>query len=229
MQNSGPLLKLPRIANNGAVATAPSNSKITLEIIMKKTLLILITTFLLTGCSGNITTSEALPSEESNTQAQTMTDISKEEKSPATLKESVKTENTHEYFCDKFILTVDDKQFDLSTIVPEISSVSELYPITDEQLYILGRIDEKYNALIIYDFTTEEFIFSEAGTTMCWVQNKFETVRYLKDNIVYDLDGTIIYQAEDSRLISMIEYVAEDFMVTVTNLNYENPEEIWIK
>ena len=64
---------------------------------------------------------------------------------------------------------------------------------------------------------------------MCWVQGKFETVRYLKDNVVYNLDGNIIYQPNDDKLISMIEYVVEDFLITVTDSNYENPEEIWIK
>ena len=135
----------------------------------------------------------------------------------------------HEYFCDKFLLTADDNQIDLTTIDPALSSVSELYPISNEQLYILGRIDENYNSLMVYDFTREKIIFSEHGTTMCWVQDKFETARYLKDNMVYDFDGNIIYRPDADKLISMIEYVAEDFMVTVTDLNYENPEEIWIE
>jgi len=135
----------------------------------------------------------------------------------------------HQYFCDKFTLTVDDKQFDLKEIEPELSSVSELYPIAGEQLYILGRVDENSNLLMVYDFTEEEFVFAERGTTMCWVQDKFETVRYLKDNVVYDLAGTIIYQPDESNFISMIEYVVEDFKVTVTDANHENPQEIWIE
>lgn len=135
----------------------------------------------------------------------------------------------HQYFCDKFTLTVDDKQFDLTEIDPEISSVSELYPIAGEQLYILGRVDENVNLLIIYDFTKEEFVFTEHGTTMCWVQDKFETVRYLKDNVVYDLEGNVIYQPDESNLVTMIEYVVEDFKVTVTDANHENPQEIWIE
>lgn len=135
----------------------------------------------------------------------------------------------HQYFCDKFTLTVDDKQFDLTEIDPEISSVSELYPIAGEQLYILGRVDENVNALMVYDFTKEEFVFAEHGTTMCWVQDKFETVRYLKDNVVYDLEGNIIYQPDESNLVSMIEYVVEDFKVTVVDANHENPQEIWIE
>ncbi len=135
----------------------------------------------------------------------------------------------HQYFCDKFTLTVDDKQFDLTEIDPEISSVSELYPIAGEQLYILGRVDENVNSLMVYDFTEEKFVFAEHGTTMCWVQDKFETVRYLKDNVVYDLEGNIIYQPDESNLVSMIEYVVEDFKVTVVDANHENPQEIWIE
>ena len=135
----------------------------------------------------------------------------------------------HQYFCDKFTLTVDDKQFDLKEIDPEMSSVSELYPIAGEQLYILGRVDENVNSLMVYDFTKEEFVFAEHGTTMCWVQDKFETVRYLKDNVVYDLEGNVIYQPDESNLVSMIEYVVEDFKVTVTDANHENPQEIWIE
>jgi len=135
----------------------------------------------------------------------------------------------HQYFCDKFTLTVDEKQFDLKEIVPEISSVSELYPIAGEQLYILGRVDENVNALMVYDLTKEEFVFAELGTTMCWVQDKFETVRYLKENVVYDLDGNIIYRPDESNRISMIEYVVEDFKVTVVDENNENPQEIWIE
>ena len=135
----------------------------------------------------------------------------------------------HQYFCDKFVLTVDDKQFDLKEIDPQISSVSELYPIAGEQLYILARVDENVNALMVYDFTEEAFVFAQHGTTMCWVQDKFETVRYLKDNVVYDLEGNIIYQPDESNLVSMIEYVVEDFKVTVTDANHENPQEIWIE
>ena len=135
----------------------------------------------------------------------------------------------HQYFCDKFTLTVDDKQFDLTELEPELSSVSELYPIAGEQLYILGRVDENVNSLMIYDFTEERFVFAQHGTTMCWVQDKFETVRYLKDNVVYDLAGNIIYRPDESNLVSMIEYVVEDFKVTVTDVNHENPQEIWIE
>ena len=143
--------------------------------------------------------------------------------------ESVKAEPSHNYYCDTFLLTVDEKQFDLTTIVEDLSSVSELYPISDDHLYILGRIDESTNAMLVYDFIKEDFVLVVKGSTMCWVQNKFETLRYLKDNKVYDYEGTIIYEPEDTKLISMIEYVVEDFLITVTDSNYENPEEIWMK
>ena len=83
--------------------------------------------------------------------------------------------------------------------------------------------------MFVYDFTKEDFAFVAEGTTMCWVQNKFETIRYLKDNIVYDYEGNVIFEAANSQLINMIEYVAEDFMITVTDRNYENPKEIWIE
>ena len=171
---------------------------------MKRLFIILTTALLLAGCS-----------EKSETQN--------------TTKELIEETVSHEYYCDKFLLTADDNQLDLTTIEPSLSSVSELYPISEDHLYILGRIDENYNALMIYDFTAKKIIFSKQGTTMCWVQNKFETVRYLKDNVVYDLDDNIIYQPEESKLIEMIEYVAEDFKITVTDADYTNPEEIWIE
>ncbi len=134
----------------------------------------------------------------------------------------------YQYFCDKFMLTVDNKQFDLKEIEPELSSVSELLPITNEQLYILGRIDETSNAMLIYDFTKKAFVFQEQGSTLCWIQDEYDSVRYLKENVVYDLDGNVIYEAKESELISMIEYVEKDFKVSVTDLEHENPQEIWI-
>ena len=181
---------------------------------MKKYLLILTILFLLSGCNAKNELS-TLPVE----------DIMTTEK----VVESVREEPAHQYFCDTFLLTVDEKQFDLSELVPELSSVSELYPISDDHLYILGRIDEDTNAMFVYDFIKEDFSLIVEGSTMCWVQNKFETLRYLKDNVVYDYQGNIIYEAGDSQLISMIEYVVEDFMITVTDMNYENPEEIWME
>ena len=55
------------------------------------------------------------------------------------------------------------------------------------------------------------------------------TVRYLKDNVVYDLEGNVIFLPDESNLVSMIEYVVEDFKVTVVDVNHENPQEIWIE
>ncbi|MBR5596714.1 MAG: hypothetical protein IKW30_04830 [Lachnospiraceae bacterium] len=184
---------------------------------MKKYILSLILLLALTGCTKKTDTTtssvnETIPSES----------ISEE------TNESVKITPTHDYYCDDFILTVDEKQFDLTTIIPKLSSISELYPISDDHLYILGRIDETTNAMMVYNFAKEDFVLAIEGTTMCWVQNKFETLRYLKNNTVYDYEDNIIYQPEDSKMINMIEYVVEDFMVTVTDANYENPEEIWL-
>ena len=183
---------------------------------MKKYLLILSILFLLSGCRNQA---------EPPTSTDSLTDSTVTE----SVKESVRQEPAHEYFCDTFLLTVDNKQFDLSTLVPELSSVSELYPISDNYLYILGRIDEGTNAMMVYDFTKEDFALIVEGSTMCWVQNQFDTLRYLKDNVVYDYEGNIIYETKDSKVISMIEYVVEDFMITVTDSNFENPEEIWFK
>lgn len=181
---------------------------------MKKYLLILTFLFLLTGCADK--TKEAVSTNEV---------ISTENE----VTESVREEPAHQYYCDGFLLTVDEKQYDLTTLIPELSSVSELYPISDDHLYILGRIDESTNAMMVYDFTKEDFALAVQGSTMCWVQNKFETLRYLIDNVVYDYEGHIIYETDDSKIISMIEYVVEDFMITVTDSNYENPEEIWLE
>lgn len=184
---------------------------------MQKTLLLFILLLLLIGCKNqppeNTSLSDAMDTLETTTNEAV---------------DSIKEESSHEYFCDTFLLTVDHKQVDLTTIIPELSSVSELYPITDDHLYILGRIDETTNAMMVYDFVKEDFVIAIQGTTMCWVQNKFETLRYLKDNTVYDYEGNIIFQPEDSKIISMIEYVVEDFLVTVTDMNYENSEEIWL-
>ena len=182
---------------------------------MKKYCLLLLMSLLLTGCTNKNAISEVSETAVLETSAQETAD-------------TVKIEPTHEYYCDTFLLTVDQNQFDLTTIIPELSSVSELYPISENYLYILGRIDETTNAMLVYDFEKEEFILTVKGSTMCWVQNKFETLRYLKNNTVYDYEENIIYQPEESKLISMIEYVAEDFLITVTDINCENPEEIWL-
>ncbi len=135
----------------------------------------------------------------------------------------------HQYFCDKFMLTVDDKQINLLEVVPELSSVSQLLPITNNQLHILGRIDENSNALIIYDFKKEEIVFLREGTTMCWIQDDYDSVRYLMNNIVYDLEDNVIYQSEKDNTITMIEYVEKDFKVTVTEPESDTPQEVWVE
>lgn len=135
----------------------------------------------------------------------------------------------HEYFCDKFMLTVDDKQYDLTLVEPELSSVSALQPITNQQLFILGRIDENSNMLLIYDFKKDEFVFHEQGITMCWIQDDYDSVRYLKENVVYDLDGNVIYQADSEHTVNMIEYVETDFCVTIADLEHQNPEQVWVE
>ena len=137
-------------------------------------------------------------------------------------------EKTHEYYCDKFMLTVDEKQYDLSELVPDLSSVSALQQITNRHLFILGRVDEHNNMLLVYDFKKDEFIFNEKGMTMCWIQDDFDSVRYLKENTVYDLEGTVIYQPDEDCAISMIEYVDKDFCVTVVDSERENPQQIWV-
>ena len=138
-------------------------------------------------------------------------------------------EKTHEYYCDKFMLTVDDKQYDLSEVVMDLTSVSELLPITNDQLFILGRIDENTNALMIYDFKKDAITFSMRGTTMCWIQDEYDSVRYLMDNVVYNLEGNIIYQPDETHRIQMIEYVDRDFCVTIVDLEHQNPEQVWVE
>ena len=137
-------------------------------------------------------------------------------------------EKTHEYYCDKFMLTVDDKQYDLSELEPELSSVSALQQITNRHLFILGRINEKDNMLLVYDFKKDEFVFHEKGMTLCWVQDDFDSARYLKENTVYDLDGNVIYQPDAECAVSMIEYVDKDFCVTVVDSERQNPQQIWV-
>ena len=135
----------------------------------------------------------------------------------------------HEYFCDKFMLTVDDKQYDLLETEPGLSSVSALQQITNRHLYILGRIDESNNMLLVYDFKKDEFVFHDQGITMCWVQDDFNSVRYLKEDVVYDLEGKVIYQPDADHTINMIEYVEKDFCVTIADMNHQNPEQVWVE
>lgn len=134
-----------------------------------------------------------------------------------------------EYFCDKFMLTVDDQQYDLLETEPELSSVSALQQITNRHLFILGRIDESNNMLLIYDFKKNEFIFQDKGITMCWIQDDFDSVRYLKEDVVYDLEGSVIYQPDAEHTINMIEYVDKDFCVTIADLEHQNPEQVWVE
>ncbi len=142
---------------------------------------------------------------------------------------AMQSNKTHEYYCDKFMLTVDGNQYDLTTIEPGLSSVSALQPITNNQLFILGRIDESNNMLLVYDFKKDDFIFKAHGVTMCWIQDNYESVRYLKENVVYDLDGTVIYQPDSEHTVNMIEYVETDFCVTIADLEHQNPEQVWVE
>lgn len=141
----------------------------------------------------------------------------------------VQCNKEHEYFCDKFMLTVDDKQYDLTIVEPELSSVSALQPITNKQLFILGRIDEYRNMLLVYDFIKDEFVFKEHGITMCWIQDDYNSVRYLKENVVYDLSGNVIYQPDSEHIIDMIEYVEKDFLVTIADFEHQNQEQVWVE
>ena len=138
-------------------------------------------------------------------------------------------DKTHEYYCDKFMLTVDEKQYDLLETEKELSSVSALQPITDRHLFILGRIDESNNMLLVYDFKKDEFIFQDKGITMCWIWDDFESTRYLKEDVVYDLEGNVIYQPDADHTINMIEYVDKDFCVTIADSEHQNPEQVWVE
>ena len=137
--------------------------------------------------------------------------------------------NQHDYFCDKFMLTVDEKRYDLTLIEPELSSVSALQLISNNQLFILGRIDESCNMLLVYDFEKDEFVFHEQGITMCWIQDEYESARYLKEDVVYDLAGNVIYQPDSAHTVNMIEYVDREFMVTIADLEHQNPEQVWVE
>ena len=53
-------------------------------------------------------------------------------------------------------------------------------------------------------------------------------VRYLKDNVVYDLEGNIIYEGDESFPVTMIEYVEEDFLITVKDMKDNTLIPIWI-
>lgn len=128
----------------------------------------------------------------------------------------------HEYYCDKFLLTVDNRQIDLLTIAPDIQSVSELLPITNQEIAIVCRIDENTNDLLIYSFKKKDFIFHEKGIMFAWIQDDLNSTRYLKDDIVYDLDGNTVYSADTGSHITVIEYIESDFYVTATDEEYDN-------
>lgn len=134
----------------------------------------------------------------------------------------------HVFYCDKYMLTVDDKQYDLLELEPEMSSVSELLLIDRNHLFIMGRIDAERNALMIYDFKNDEFIFNQQGTALCFTDTNYKSSRYLVDDIVFDLDGNIIYKAPEGCHVYIIEYVEKDLKITISDMNYENLKEVWL-
>ena len=134
----------------------------------------------------------------------------------------------HEFYCDKFLLTVDEKQLNLKEIDAGLSSVSELLLIDKDHLFIMGRVNENENALMIYDFIKQAIIFNERGTTLCFTNNDVTTCRYLVGDTVYSLKGEQIYSADVESHIVMIEYVEEYFKITLTDLQYENEKEVWL-
>lgn len=136
--------------------------------------------------------------------------------------------NEHEYYCDGFILHLDNKQIDLKEQEEGISSVSELLPITNSVLAIVCRIDMDNNYLLIYDFNKKEFLFQSYGMQLAWVQNDKSSVVFLKDDTVYTLDGKEVFKADEKEHISVVEYIDTDLYVTVTDLNYENPQSIHV-
>ena len=135
----------------------------------------------------------------------------------------------HEYYCDKFLFRADSKEIDLKERYPDIQSVVELLPITEKQLSVICRLDETSNLLLIYDFNRKDFVFEEKGTGFAWIQDDYKSTVYLKEDKVFDLEGNIVFQAEQDKHISVIEYVGSDFMVTVTDLQYENPNQIYVE
>lgn len=132
----------------------------------------------------------------------------------------------HEYYCDKFLLTVDNKQIDLQEMNPLIQSVSELLPITNKEIAIVCRIDENTNFLMIYSFGKKNFVFQKTGTMLAWVQDDYNSTVYQDGDTVYDLQGKKIYQASSGSHIAVIEYIGSEFYVTVADENYENQEQV---
>ena len=132
----------------------------------------------------------------------------------------------HKYYCDKFLLTVDNKQIDLQEVAPQIQSVSELLPITNQEIAIVCRIDADTNELLIYSFRKKDFVFQEQGIMFAWVQDDFDSTLYLKEDAVYTLDGTEIYRADTASHIAVMEYIGSEFYVTLADENYENQEQV---
>jgi len=135
----------------------------------------------------------------------------------------------HEYYCDNFLLTVDNKQIDLTTVDEKITAVVELLPVTENDLAVVCRVEETTNALMVYNFKKKDFVFHEYGEQMCWVQEKYDTLLYLKDNVVYDKENEVVYRAEEGTRITVIEYIGEDFYVTLTGDAYEYPTQIMVE
>lgn len=133
----------------------------------------------------------------------------------------------HQYFCDKYTLNVDDIQIDLLELEPDLSSVSELLMIDPEHLFILGRMDESENLMLIYDFQSAEIIFQGYGTTMCWTNDDYRTARYLKDDVVYDLEGQAVYRPDKNSHVYSIEYVKKYLKIVVSNGDYSEFSEVW--
>lgn len=134
----------------------------------------------------------------------------------------------HEYYCDGFLLTVDDRVIDLQERDESITFVVELLPITRNDLAIICRVDENQNKLMVYNFRKKDFIFEEYGIQMAWVQDSYDTLMYLKEDIVYNKDKEQVFEAPVGSHVLLIEYVDTDFKATLTDENYENPTEIWI-
>lgn len=136
---------------------------------------------------------------------------------------------SHEYYCDGFLFHADNREYELQELHPDITSVVELLPITKDKLAVVCRVDTESNLLMVYDFKKKDFFFEDYGTQFAWIQDDFNSVLYLKKDIVYDLNGNVIYETAKDKHISVIEYVDTDFMVTETDLNYENSNQIYVE
>lgn len=135
----------------------------------------------------------------------------------------------HEYYCDQFLFHADNKTYDLQERHPDIILVVELLPVTNAQLSVICRVDEHTNLLMIYDFRKKDFVFEEYGTQFAWIQEDYSSVLYLKDNAVYNLNNELVYQVKENERISVIEYIENDFYVTVTDSDYENSNQIYVE